>query len=515
VVKSQSRQFQPVSWFVFFSNNMAKIREKHPWIRWKGYPHFGPKLGPANFNFVHSYVTNPASVEKHKFYPLIYRQSKERRYKFEVMPDGYEKRCHSYIDEQGKRVSTAKCREIFYASHLDSLVFGYYANVVLGKKYEVLLGTLPAVDKAVLAYRKIPGPNGKGKNNIDFAKEVFDLIEQTVSLDHQCAAIALDISAFFDNLDHTLLLNSWKHILGLQQNERLPKDHYVIYKFLTNFPYVNFKDAVATIGLKHNNDVRRTEPDSFAKNHREFRRLYAKRGKIRTHPFLTKDSQGLILGKRGIPQGTPISAFLSNIYLLEFDKWACEFVNKEGGHYRRYSDDIVILCSPEKVASIMMQFLAEIKCRCHLEIKPAKTQVTVIRESSGIISCQCLRTGKAKPFQYLGFDFNGVQALIKQGSISKFYRRMKTAVRARCKHVRNSARGYIPTFQPKSSLKGTLFKGPLYSRYSYQGNKGKNRNYFRYAAKATIVMKNKKINKQLARAWNVLNDTIWDRMNIK
>ena len=45
-------------------------------------------------------------------------------------------------------------------------------------------------------------------------------------------------------------------------------------------------------------------------------------------------------GKRyGIPQGSPMSAILSNIYMLDFDKYCCELANNFGGIYRRYCDD--------------------------------------------------------------------------------------------------------------------------------------------------------------------------------
>ncbi|HEX8015252.1 MAG TPA: reverse transcriptase domain-containing protein, partial [Flavobacterium sp.] len=47
----------------------------------------------------------------------------------------------------------------------------------------------------------------------------------------------------------------------------------------------------------------------------------------------------------GIPQGLPISAVLANLYLFDFDldivnRW----VKPHNVYYRRYSDDIFIVC---------------------------------------------------------------------------------------------------------------------------------------------------------------------------
>jgi hypothetical protein len=45
----------------------------------------------------------------------------------------------------------------------------------------------------------------------------------------------------------------------------------------------------------------------------------------------------------GIPQGSPISDLLANIYLVDFDCEIQSLVSSVGGVYRRYSDDILII----------------------------------------------------------------------------------------------------------------------------------------------------------------------------
>lgn len=160
------------------------------WMKWRNYPHFGSKLTPADRNFVYSYVSDPGNIKKHTFFPLIYRQSVTRRYQ---KVNG--KRCHSYIKDS-VRVSTEKQRHIYYANHLDSMIFAYYAQEVLGKRYEELMKNHPDVDQAVIAYRKIPKIRTKNKSSVDFANEVFIEIRKRIQRDGGCAAVCLDIKSF-------------------------------------------------------------------------------------------------------------------------------------------------------------------------------------------------------------------------------------------------------------------------------------------------------------------------------
>lgn len=48
--------------------------------------------------------------------------------------------------------------------------------------------------------------------------------------------------------------------------------------------------------------------------------------------------------KRGIPQGTPLSATLANIYMLDFDAKIYEEASKpyKNVYYQRYSDDLFL-----------------------------------------------------------------------------------------------------------------------------------------------------------------------------
>ncbi len=151
------------------------------------------------------------------------------------------------------------------------------------------------------------------------------------------------------------------------------------------------------------------------------------KGYIETHPFLLDDTKlndnDKMLSKYvGIPQGTPLSAFLSNLYMLEFDKLVHEKMESNlGGLYRRYSDDIVVVCKPEYAQEIKDFVLDIIKNKFYLDINKDKVDESIFTENEGRLICD-------KPLRYLGFEFDGKRTLIKATSLSKFYRNMKRAV---------------------------------------------------------------------------------------
>ena len=65
----------------------------------------------------------------------------------------------------------------------------------------------------VIAFRKITENVGSNKErslcNIDFAKNVFDFINEKKN----CFVLCLDVSGFFDNLDHEILKSNWSKLL--------------------------------------------------------------------------------------------------------------------------------------------------------------------------------------------------------------------------------------------------------------------------------------------------------------
>jgi hypothetical protein len=145
------------------------------WLKFKRYPHIGKPLNPKkDTGWIMEYVQNPENIAKHKFTPLLHKKIYQRKYR----PNkGAPK------NSAGKRQRTEqkrKERPIFYASHLDSIVYSYYSNLI-SEKYEQFLKT-KSFKNVPVAYRKIPIKKGKkgNKSNIEFAYEAFDFIEKNI-----------------------------------------------------------------------------------------------------------------------------------------------------------------------------------------------------------------------------------------------------------------------------------------------------------------------------------------------
>lgn len=352
------------------------------------YLHFDQKTSIPNAK---KFITNSAEIARHYFYPFIKNDIETKRFK---------------TDKKTKeRKFETKVRPIMYASHVDSLIYSFY-NVQLSSKYEEkLLDT--QFQSSVLAYRKL------GKSNIEFAFEVFQEIKQM----GECVVLAFDVSKFFDTLDHTILKASWEEVLcDTLENQ---KDHQNVFNSLTRFAYVKKVDVETEF------DIKKLKKESKKPIYRycdgkEFRERVRKKGFITTNP-----------DAKGIPQGSPISALLSNIYMLNFDKVAHKkIVEDNAGIYRRYCDDILVVCKPDVADEIEKWVMEQIAHDCKLEIQPEKTEKykLVNEKGDGIYRPFNTSTGKRRNIQYLGFEFDGDHIFIRSSSVSRNYRRMKYRV---------------------------------------------------------------------------------------
>lgn len=76
------------------------------------------------------------------------------------------------------------------------------------------------------------------------------------------------------------------------------------------------------------------------------------------------DGESLTVLQKGIPQGSPISPILANLFLDELDE---EMLNK-GYRFIRYADDFVILCKNPKDAKSALQLSKEVLEKLLLEL---------------------------------------------------------------------------------------------------------------------------------------------------
>jgi hypothetical protein len=486
------------------------MRRSKGWYKPKGYLHISPKLRKNDESSVLDYIKTKLS--QHNFFPLVHETISTRRYK--KLANG-ERSHFDYVSAKSK--PTAKDREIFYANHLDAHIYSYFANEVLGPKYESRLKEDKELDSSVIAYRRIPVSYASESNkcNIDFAKEVFDEVKSRGN----CFVVCYDIENFFPSLDHDYLKKCW---CGLFGTEKLDDINYKIFKSITAYSFVELQDLITACsnpekGLlrKHHFINAKPKLKSYFPEPKEFRKRIAAKKLIKTNP---KDKT---TGERkGIPQGTPISAFLANLYLLDFDIFMIEeLVKKENCFYRRYSDDIIIVFSDEihfrKWDSRIRETLSV--SPFHLIINEGKTVVSKFEIATEGMNCSTkiqnsLSFSSGVPLRYLGFDFDGKKITIKDASLSAYYRDMKQSLRAKGNRVKASK--YFNSKNPEKQPKDTkLYLTNLMKRFTHLGKNKAKSNFLTYVERAARAIYPKAKNNdnpisgQVKRSWSIFTST--------
>ena len=415
--------------------------------RQKCYLHFDYPL-PSESIF--TYVTNPQNIEKHSFYPFIH---------FELSSYKIKKKGYKWVAGKKKVIiekQAPKIRPIKYSAHIDGHIYAYYA-FLMSENYEKLLFE-KNINDSVLAFRKLP----ESPNNINFAKNVFDEIKSR----QNCSILCIDIKSFFDELDHQLLKKAWKYILGVKT---LPNDHYKVFRSITKFSYIDKKDVYQNLGLSVN------------KNYKELKRLCSIadfRKKVRDLRIIKTHTNS-----KGIPQGSAISAFLSNIYMLDFDEKTNSKVQKLGGKYYRYCDDILIVCDKKDHLLLLKDIQVFIQ-KLKLVIHPEKTKI--VQFENGI------RISKDE-LQYLGFTYDGNKVLLRDTGLAKYSHKVMKAIKMSNKHFLKINKARIK----RGELPLERHKKHIYRRFSFIGS----RNYISYALRASNIMNEPAIKKQIKPHW--------------
>ena len=266
---------------------------KHQWFKKRGYRHFDAPVGSGYAEK----VCNPEFVAKHSWLPLIHYVKRIKRYK---------KKDHKTI---------YKDRDIMFASHRDACILTKYSfelSRLLDGHY-----VKSGLDNYVIAYRKL------GRANYNFSADAYRFAKAK----GKCVVLCFDITGFFDHLDHGILKNRLKRLLKMDE---LPADWFPVFRHVTKFNKVEKTDLLAdpNFGLRMKEKSR--EP-------------------IATIVEVNKAGIAIVPNENrfGIPQGTPISSSLSNLYMMDVDQVMVEACNKTGGLYQRYSDDILVICAPE------------------------------------------------------------------------------------------------------------------------------------------------------------------------
>lgn len=426
---------------------MDNIDENFFLKRTKNYPHFDNRLSPSN---ILKYVTDPTKIKTHSFHPFIH---------FNITVEKIHK------DKITKKiVKTKKLREIKYCSHLDSHIYSYY-SCILTEKYENIL-TEHSIEDCVLAFRKF---DQESNSTIHFARNAFNEIRAL----KDCIVLCYDIKGFFDNLDHAIIKSCWNKVLG---TTTLPDDHFKVYKSITKYSFVEKTELYSKLGLSINN---RNLKINRLCDSADFRNKVRASGIIKINP-----------DKKGIPQGSPISAFLSNIYMLDFDTKINKVVIDNNGKYYRYCDDILIIIDKDSSSKIEKLILSEI-VKLKLEIHPSKTKRIAFKNSL----CQ-----KNELLQYLGFTFNGRKILLRDSGLARYSHKMRQTIK-----MHKNFKSRVDCSRGNRGLKiFPLHKKHIYQKFSYRGR----RNFITYAIRASKIMNEPAIKKQIKPLWKRLNHKI-------
>lgn len=385
----------------------------------KFYSHFDSKN--ITIKTVIHEVQNPKTISSHSFMPFIHTTLTFHKY-----------------SKAGRK---KKDRELYYSSHYDRCIYQYY-SYLLNEQYNNKTEEYGINDVAI-AYR-----NNLNKNNIHFAKQAFDFIKDNPN----CLIIVGDFEKFFDTLNHAYLKARLCSVLGEPQ---LPSDYYKVFRSLTKFSYVNFEDILKYYKLDN------TETNRSELNHKKI---------IMPIQVVRKNKSELIHVNEnafGIPQGSAMSAILSNVYMIEFDKMVKGYIDENSGLYLRYSDDSIFviplkgntdseICTHhEKIRS----FISQIP---NLVLQSEKTRIytyvngTLVNRDSLI----GLRTNSKNIIDYLGFSFDGRNISVRDKTITKYY------YRAYKKADTIAKRGKISPTGKQISCKN------LYRTYSVRGATG-------------------------------------------
>lgn len=401
---------------------------KHRWFKARGYRHFDAPVGESYADK----VCDPIFVAKNSWLPLIH----------------YVKRVKRYRKDKGQTVY--KSRDIMFASHRDACILGKYASDLSRMLDQHYAST--GLGENVIAYRKL------GRTNYNFSAEAFRFAQKL----GRCVVLCFDITGFFDSLDHAILKARLKNLLGTNE---LPDDWFVVFRHVTKYQKIEMLDLEANAKCARRMSTNSREPIAT------IREIHDEGIAITTNP-----------NRHGIPQGTPISSAMSNLYMMELDKVIAEACTKIGGLYQRYSDDILVICEPEYEVQITSTLKAEV-LRHKLVIKDEKTERADFAP------------GSADAFQYLGFDISQDGASIRSSSLARQWRKAKRSIK-RTKRVGEKAIA--------EGRATKIFTKRLRKRFHPVGA----RNFSKYARKAAEAFGSKKIISQALRLERMVDRAI-------
>lgn len=388
--------------------------------------------GTAHFDYRVSYaqvrdnVEDPAWVARHGFLPLISKINAEKKF------DGTKRKI--------------KEREIAYASHVDKCIYHHYSNL-LNERYNELAGRL-GINKASVAYR-----TNLGKCNIDFALSAFSKMTDLES----CYVLVADFKSFFPSLNHAIAKRQLRKVFA---DGKIPSDYFNVFRSVIHWAQWDEEKLMIANGI----DPKRRHADAMFNKLRVAlpRRVF----KANVATEVDKPWQET---NAGFPQGISICGVLSNIFMMDFDATLTRYITGCNGMYMRYCDDIIMVLPDRDAFRESCSLLFDQAKVYELTIEKDKTSCYFVQESR-VLPCDSQGnaaedSGNVK-IQYLGFDFDGEEARLRQRTVNRYYRRMRRRVAFVFNQKDRPSRKRIAALYKDYSSKGLTDVNPHFIAYA-------------------------------------------------
>jgi len=464
-----------------FTNNVIQMinkwLEKLEWKHFKNYTHFDIKNkfkdSQEKLNFLENLLC-VKNILKHNFWPLIRFNIKEKKFTLikNELPNNEDYYNMEYqYDEKHFYWEKKKLRPITYASHKDSYIYSYY-SFLLWIKYDLFLKE-KSLEKNILAYRNVPISklSNVWKNNIYFAMDSFkDIVKMKDSI-----VMAFDISGFFDTLDHLLLK---KELIKVLWWTELSKDWYKLFRNLTKFSYIEKDDIddnnlIINIWKYH----KRIDIGKFNLLRKEFKKEW--KVLIKSNPKYPENNPKNPEKKNiWIPQWTPISWMLANVYMSQFDVILKKYLFNLNWKYYRYSDDILLIIPFNKkekyldfIEKVSNFVLKEIKNNLKLKINNKKTEISIFSNWKILTNVEYNNKDKKfifklekhiQWFQYLGFTFDWDKVLLRNKTLSNYYKKLIQTLK-RVYHLLDTNKFWWTKFKTNKILLGKYNRKYLFN----------------------------------------------------
>lgn len=379
---------------------------KKSYYKRKHYAHFDSKIKISQGRKL---AENPEFVAHHGFYPFLHFKLKQNRF----FPE------EKSLEKRHK----AKIRQIFYAAHIDRYIYQHYSHLLNDVYNEYTVSH--KIDDCAVAYRT----NKSGQCNIHFAEKAFSFLKNS----SKALVIVGDFTSFFDNLDHVCLKECLQKVLGV---ERLSADWFAVYHNIVNASCVDLKKI-----LKYNKEQKDVTLPVTLRQINKQNIVFALSQIKKEHPNWIRPATN-ISKHYGIPQGSPISGVLANVYMIEFDKLMKDVCEDMGAFYMRYSDDFIFIVPDlnenelKDKLEVVFNITKLIGDKGRLELKPEKTRrayftdkaIYAINENAEFENNEAGEKIKTV-VNFLGFKFDGEYVDFRDKTKQKNYNKISYKAR--------------------------------------------------------------------------------------